>query len=217
MEVVNQLLTVNRSSEPAKSLKSQIQIAQLKYDASLIAGVDVFSSVYDPSLYASLQLSRNNRWGSSIVRINLANRFQTVGIHGEIDLYPSITDGVYGYLNYGFSRSSLFPAHRIGAEIYSKLPKSFEGSVGGRYLYFDDNRQVLIYTGSIGWYHKNLWFSLRPYVTPDINAGTSFSLGLDIRRYFSTLTTYLSLRGRYGYSPDFPGTSGDSFRVHLST
>lgn len=105
-------------------------------------------------------------------------------------------------MNYGFSNTELFPKHRVGAELYSKLPRSFEASAGLRYLYFDDVTKVAIYTGSVGWYVKDYWFSLRPYITPDKTTGTSVSGSVTARRYFSDAETYFGLSAGLGFSPD---------------
>jgi len=202
ISTLNQLLLINRASQRAHDLRLAIEVAQQRYAVTLQTGVDVFSRTYDPAFYSALAISRSNSWGSSIARFNFARRFQTTGIQGEVDLYPKIARGVYGYLNYGFSQSDLFPIHRVGAEVFTKLPKSFEGSVGLRHLIFSQDNQITIYTGSLGWYHKSMWFSLRPFITPDARAGTSVSLGLTTRRYFSNPLNYIGLSGGVGYSPD---------------
>ena len=202
MTVINQLLAINPSDERATSLRNTIQASKQRYTTSASVGIDVFNNKnYDPAYYASLQLGRSNDWGSSIARLNYSYRFNTSGVQGEIDLYPRIAKGLYGYLNYGFSNSSLFPDHRLGAEIFSRLPKSMEASLGLRYLLFSPN-DIFIYTGSFGIYHKNLWISLRPFITPDKAAGTSVSVGTTIRRYFGNPEDYLELNGGIGYSPE---------------
>src|SRR5512133_430264 len=48
-------------------------------------------------------------FGSVILRVNQASRFGTDGAQYEIDMYPKIRKGLYAYLNFGVSRSDLFP------------------------------------------------------------------------------------------------------------
>jgi YaiO family outer membrane protein len=94
-------------------------------------------------------------------------------------------------------------------EPYFKLPASLELSLGFRYLNFDDNHiaafdsnKVVIYTGSIGKYYGNYWFSLRPYLTPGIGAWSQ-SYSFTIRRYLDgNADSYLSLILGTGISPD---------------
>lgn len=199
---LNQLLSLNPGHARAAALMADIKRDKLKYTAGVNYSFDVFSRTYDPAQYASIQLARTNAWGSSILRLNYSHRFSTDGIQPEIDLYPRIANGVYAYLNYGYSASSLFPDHRVGAELFASLPHSLEASAGIRYLYFGHDSKVNIYTGSIGWYVKNYWFSLRPYITPDEETGTSVSATVFARRYFEDRDNYLGLSGGAGFSPD---------------
>lgn len=52
-------------------------------------------------------------------RINLANRYGITGIHGEMDAYPKISENNYGYMNYGFSQSDVFPKNRLNLKTRS--------------------------------------------------------------------------------------------------
>jgi YaiO family outer membrane protein len=133
--------------------------------------------------------------------VNYGYRFQNSGIQGELDFYPKIMNGVYGYLNYGYSGADIFPKHRFGAEVYGRLPSSMEGSLGIRYLYFGPASTVTIYTGSLGLYRGNYYFSLRPYITPN-NSSFSRSVSLLVRRYFGDADNYLSVKGSVGFIPD---------------
>jgi YaiO family outer membrane protein len=199
--VLNQLLTINPSHEKGISLLNELRKERMKYTAGVSYDLDLFSRTFSPAHSLAAQLARANRWGSSIVRLNYAHRFSSNGFQPEIDLYPRIADGIYAYLNYGYSESDLFPQHRVGAEVFSKLPASLEASAGIRYLYFGSTSKVTIYTGSLGWYYKSYWISLRPYITPG-EPGTSFSTNLTIRRYFQDADNYIGLTGGYGFSPD---------------
>jgi YaiO family outer membrane protein len=199
--VLNQLFTINPSHEKGISLLNDLRKARMKYTAGVSYDLDLFSRTFSPAHAVSAQLARANQWGSSIIRLNYAHRFSSNGIQPEIDLYPRIADGIYAYLNYGYSESDLFPQHRVGAELFTKLPASLEASAGIRYLYFGSTSKVTIYTGSLGWYYKSYWFSLRPYITPG-EPGTSFSTNLTVRRYFSDADNYIGITGGYGFSPD---------------
>jgi YaiO family outer membrane protein len=199
--VLNQLLSINPSHEKGIALLDELRKARMKYTAGVSYDLDLFSRTFSPAHSLAAQLARANQWGSSIIRLNYAHRFSSNGFQPEIDLYPRIADGIYAYLNYGYSESDLFPQHRIGAEVFSKLPASLEASAGIRYLYFGSTSKVTIYTGSLGWYYKSYWFSLRPYITPG-EPGTSFSTNLTVRRYFKDADNYIGLTGGYGFSPD---------------
>ncbi len=199
-KTVARLLAIDPSHTKGHALMAELKQAQMLYTAGISYSLDLFSRSYDPANYLAAQLAKTTRWGSAIVRLNYSSRFGTQGIQPEVDLYPKIANGVYAYINYGYSNSNLFPTHRIGGEIYSKLPKSFEASIGARYLDFNTST-VTMYTGSIGWYVKNYWISLRPYITPG-PPGTSVSSVITLRRYFQDGDNYLGLSAGLGFSPD---------------
>lgn len=186
--------TVVASKNP---LESQI----LKNTVSIANSIEVFDVVYDPMIYSSIGYSRKTNVGSIIPRINYANRFETHGLQYELDVYPKISKIFYVYLNYGYSDAPIFPDHRAGAELYANLPKSFETSIGMRYLDFTTTKAT-VYTGSIGLYRGNYYFSLRPYVTPQDSGDVSFSGGLLARKYLKDSDNFIGVNMGMGYSPE---------------
>ena len=148
---------------------------------------------------------RLKHFGSVIVRANYANRFKKEGWQYEVDAYPGVGNKMYAYLNFGYSGSSLFPQYRMGASLYRSFPKSFEGELGIRYLQFAN--PTILYTGSIGKYYKNYWFSFRPlFIKSDyalrFSQRFSQSYTLIIRYYFRTADDYFTLTVGNGVSPD---------------
>jgi YaiO family outer membrane protein len=200
--ILNQLLGVNPSDQRASELLKKIKSDKFKHTAGIAYNVDFFSRAYDPAQYASAQLSRLNAWGTGIIKLNYAYRFHTSGLQPEIDLYPKILKGVYGYLNYGYSSSLLFPKQRIGAEIFSRVGKGGEISAGARYLQFNTHSPVTIFTGSVGYYWSNYWASTRAFIAPNGNQKTTVSALVFLRRYFKDKDNYLSLITSFGFSPD---------------
>tara|TARA_R110001592_G_scaffold325782_6_gene606402 strand:+ start:38366 stop:39640 length:1275 start_codon:yes stop_codon:yes gene_type:complete len=199
--VLDMLLTINPSHEDGKSLKNKIKESSIKNSIALNYNNDLFSNVFDPAHYANLQYGRVTSRGSLFFRGNYSRRFGSTGYQGEVDFYPSLGKGLYMYLNYGYANSTLFPEHRIGAELYFKLPKSFEGSVGLRYLYFSRNSTATLYTATLGKYWRNYWFSVRTFITPN-ESGVSNSYIFLARRYFADADNFLGLSGGFGFSPD---------------
>jgi YaiO family outer membrane protein len=150
--------------------------------------------------YYTFRYGRQNKYGSIIAKVNLNRRFDENGAQYEVDLYPKIAKGLYAYLNFGVANSFLFPDIRYGAELYKSLPKSFEASLGFRTLKFTTST-TNIFTGSVGWYNGNNYWSFRPYLTPG-EAGLSESANLIFRRYRSDADNYFELSGGMGYSPE---------------
>ncbi len=162
---------------------------------------EIFDVVYDPMIYSSMSYGRETGAGLVIPRINYSNRFQTHGVQYEMDFYPKFSKTFYGYLNYGYSNAPIFPDHRVGAELYANLPKSLEASLGMRFLDFNTTK-AQIYTGSIGLYSGNYYFSLRPYLTPQSNGNMTFSGNLLVRKYLRDGKNYLGINFGMGYSPE---------------
>lgn len=189
---VDTTVTLAKDSFESKIPKNNVSIAN---------SFDVFDIVYDPMVYSSISYSRKTKAGSIIPRINYANRFEIHGLQYELDLYPKFSKTFYAYLNYGYSDAPIFPDHRVGAELYANLPKAFESSLGMRYLDFSTTKAT-VYTGSIGLYRGNYYFSLRPYVTPQNTGDISVSWGLLARKYIKDGENYLGVNMGLGYSPE---------------
>ena len=202
MAVLGKILNANPAHQAASDLLNLIRSEKLRYMAGLFYNVDFFSRTFDPAQYASAQLTRVGAWGSAVLKLNYAQRFTFNGFQPELDLYPKIANGVYAYLNYGYSESELFPTHRVGAEIFSRLGKKAEISAGIRHLSFDADSKATIITGTIGYYAGNYWISLRPFVTPDDKAGTTVSGTLQARRYFQDRDNYVGINLGGGFTPD---------------
>lgn len=196
---------IQKNPAHAEALKKlqEYRLDVLKNTVRLTYTLDYFDKAFnrDPWQIAALSYGRKTKSGSVIARINLANRFGKTGFQGEIDAYPKFSENNYGYLNYGFSQSTtVFPKNRMGLEWYHNFPKSFEGSIGMRLLYFSSST-IDIYTATLGKYIGNYWISIRSYVTPGTD-GTSVSGLMQMRRYFSDPENYIGLRLIYGVSPD---------------
>jgi YaiO family outer membrane protein len=188
----------------AERLKEEVRINSI----TLTYDYDSFDKSFDPWHAVSLAYSRKTPVGSVIGRINYANRFLENGVQYEVDMYPRFADGLYAYLNAGYSKDNIFPDYRLGASLYYSLPLSFEIDAGFRYLNFGSS-DVVIYTGALGKYYSNFWFSLRSYITPS-NSLASYSLTLLVRYYLSGADDYITLSGGWGISPDeIANTSGN--------
>lgn len=172
----------------------------LSYNAiGIKSSVDFYSETFDPMQYYALNYSRQTKYGSIIAKLNFSRRFNDNGAQFEVDMYPKITKGLYAYVNIGFSNSYLYPDVRYGAELYKSLPKSFEASLGFRALKYSTTTNI--YTGSVGWYTGNSYWSFRPYLTPG-DSGTSKSGTLNYRKYRSDADNYFSVSVGMGFSPE---------------
>ena len=196
-----EILKLMQNTSNAKPKKEVKEAKDLKNSIGIANRYDVFDIAYDPMVYSSLEYKRTTKFGSIIPRINYSNRFQINGLQYELDAYPKISKTLYAYTNYAFSNAPTFPNHRMGGELYANLPKSLEVSLGMRYLDFKST-QASIFTGSIGMYRGDYYFSLRPYVTPSKVQPVSLSGTLLGRKYLKDGENYLGVLAGYGFSSD---------------
>ncbi|HWZ16012.1 MAG TPA: YaiO family outer membrane beta-barrel protein [Mucilaginibacter sp.] len=151
---------------------------------------------------AEIDYTRQTGLGPVSGILNYANRFNSNGLQYEVDAYPHISRVFYAYVSGAYSgNEGVFPKYRSGFSLYANLPKSFEGELGFRYLYFTGS--TWLYTASFGKYYKDFRFNVRTYLTPSNNT-ISQSYALDIRYYTGGTDDYLSLSLGTGVSPDDP-------------
>jgi YaiO family outer membrane protein len=118
----------------------------------------------------------------------------------DLESYPRIRPGTYGFVDVAFSPdATLYAHHRFGGEIFQNLPHGFEASAGFRYMRFNSN--TLLYTGSFGRYFGNYWVLGRTFINPDPATGVSQSYQVSARRYSGDADHYVGLRFGYGASP----------------
>lgn len=196
---IERLLKSHPDNEKAKSYKTTL-LNTLRHNVIGIRNsLELYSDTFDPMQYYFLKYVRITKYGTIHAKINLSRRFASNGAQYEIDAYPRIMDGMYAYVNFGVSNSFLFPDIRYGAEVYKSLPKSFEASLGFRSLKYSETTNI--YTGSVGWYTGNNYWSFRSYVTPG-DSGNSMSGTLTFRKYKSNAENFFSIEAGMGFSPE---------------
>jgi YaiO family outer membrane protein len=199
LKTVESILKKNSTHEKALEFKESLN-QSLRFNAiGISTSIDLYSDVFDPMQFYTIKYKRLTKYGSIIAKGNFSRRFSDNGAQFEVDLYPKIAKGLYAYLNVGFSNSYLYPNVRFGAELHKSLPHSFEVSLGMRSLKYSSTTNI--YTGSIGWYTGNSYWSFRPYITPG-DSGSSISGTLNYRKYGSDADNYFSIAAGIGFSPE---------------
>ncbi len=201
---VSSLEDINPSNTEVLKVRESIESDFMMQGITVNDTYDWYSRIYDPTHLAYLQYNHLTNFGTVIGRLNIRRRAAKDGLQFEVESYPRIVNGLYMYVSYGFagSSSSLFPVHRGGLEAFFKLPSSFEGSFGVRYLNFGSGSDVTMYTGTIGYYYRDFWFSLRPFITPN-SVSFSRSFSFTTRYYYDGIAEeYFSAKIGAGFSPD---------------
>ncbi|WP_417443186.1 YaiO family outer membrane beta-barrel protein [Joostella sp.] len=198
---LNTVLENNPKSTEARSLMQNVRKESAKNEIGVSYDFVYFDERFDkPWHLASVDYSRQTKYGSIISRFNYANRFGTGSTQFELDLYPRISNTFYAYVNGGISSDKgVFPEYKAGFSLFANLPAAFEIDAGFRVLFFSD--ETWIYTGSIGKYYKNYWFNFRTYLTPS-DSGVSNSYALTVRYYTGGADDFFSVKVGTGFSPD---------------
>lgn len=200
---LNEIKQLDTNCMECKQLADKIAQRSAVSHVSFGASTDYFQGLNRLFLYQFVQFGHKTSMNSVILRVNFNQRYNTSGFQPEIDMYPSLKKYGYLYVNYGFSLYTVFPKHRMGLEWYKKLPRSYEMSIGGRYMDFGAGSSVLIFTGSLTKYIGNYALIARPFITPDpATKSASASIILNARKYTIDADNYIGLTLGAGYSPD---------------
>ncbi len=197
-ETARRILDINPSNREARSLLNRSEVSSSLYSFRADYGYEQISSFESAWQTGSMSLSRRIPAGSVIGRFNYANRSGSPSHQYELDVYPVLGRGLYGYVNYGYSAGPIFPKHRIGFEIFTNPAKGLEVAGGFRYLHFSSD--LWIYTGSIGKYFGKYFAGFRPFVRPHEGAVAASGTFL-IRRYFTDPDSYIGFTVGAGSAP----------------
>ncbi|MDQ6813584.1 MAG: YaiO family outer membrane beta-barrel protein [Bacteroidota bacterium] len=199
--VLEKLLKADRSNTEARALIERNKDEILRNKIGVSYEYTSFDKQFnDPWHIASLDYSRQTKLGSISGHLWYANRFRSGGTQYELEAYPHISKHFYSYVSAAYSGNvGVFPKYRSGFSLYSILPKSMEGEIGFRYLYFSSS--TMIYTASLSKYYKSFLFTARTYLTPG-EGSLSQSYNLTTRYYYGGADDYFALTIGRGISPD---------------
>lgn len=202
LETVDTALTLYPRNKELQALKQFLLNQLIAEGLAVGAGVDYFTSTFDPWINGLVQYGHFTGIGAILARLNYANRFDENGYQFEMDAYPQLGKGRYLYLNAGYSPSEIFPRWRLGGEFFSILPgTSFELSLGYRYLLFGQDNTVGMWTGSLGWYFGNHYLQLRPFfINQEVEIGSSYNL--IYRKFFTGMGDFVQVSAGFGFIPD---------------
>ena len=124
------------------------------WSAQLSHTVDWFDDDRATWKETAVTLGRITPIGTVLARASYSERFGLSDTQFEIEAYPRLRPGTYGYVNLGASfDKALYPASRVGLELYQSLGGGFEGSLGWRRLDFASATNI--YVGTLTKYAGN--------------------------------------------------------------
>ena len=208
-KVLDQILAMDHDNKDAAQMHREITVDSLKQEVQVSHSYDWFSDGRSGQHESVLSFSNPTPLGSVLARVSRADRFSLVSYQTELEFYPHIRPGTYGFVNVGYSYdANLYPRYRVGADLFHNVGHGYEVSGGYRHLGFTGG--VDIYTFSLAKYYKNFLFTGRGFVTPGA-PGTS-GTALFSARYFlgnEGLHDYVELRYSRGASPAQARTTED--------
>lgn len=200
-KAIKSILAIDPKNTEANSLAVKVKEFTSKNAISILYNYSHFDKQFDDDWHVvGISYKRATPIGSVIIRGNYANKFAQDGTQIELEAYPRLSKTFYLYVGGAYSNDvGLFPKYRTGVSLYANLPKSFEGEIGYRQLYFSNS--IWMYTASIGKYYKNFWFNIRTYITPD-NKNISHSYTGTVRYYTKSAQDYIGFQIGTGISPE---------------
>lgn len=184
------LLAAMPTPDPTRKLSVAYSLNRLA-DTNTQWQMLVGETTLDPWQLLTLEAEQQLQFGPIIGRVSLANRFDQTGTQFEMESYPALREGMYGYLGFGYSNALIFPKFRLGAELFKALPAAFEISLGFRFLHLA-TQDVSVFTASTGKYLGNYWLNGRIFITPQ-EVSASKAWNFQCRRYLKDEDTYVEM------------------------
>lgn len=200
----------------ARALSERIDARLRPWHAQLAHTVDWFDDGRASWKETAATIGRQTSVGTIATRISYAERFGLSDTQFEIEAYPRLRPGTYGYVNIGGSvEQALYPQNRVGLELYQSLGRGFEASGGWRRLHFADTTNI--YVGSLTKYAGQWMITGRAYYVPgELTDSTSYYGSL--RRYFGNDgTSFWGTSYGHGFSREEIRNASDLFLANADT
>jgi len=205
----------------ARALGERIDAKLQPWSAQLTHTADWFDDGREAWKETAATIGLKLGVGSLLARASYSERFGLSDTQFELEAYPRFRPGTYGYVNFGASADqTLYPARRVGLELYQSLGGGFEASAGFRSLDFGDTTNI--YVGSLTKYLGNWMLTGRVYHVPG-EARDSTTYQGQVRRYFgSDGTSFFGVGYSHGFQreeirnvADLSTLDSDTYRGEL--
>ena len=223
-EQVDWILSRDPGNAQARLMRQRLDASSRPWTFTSSFSYDRFNDGRQPWREHFFSLSRQTTAGSVIVRAAHADRFGSSDRQFEVDFYPTIRAGTYGYVSVGVAPDhDLYPRHRFAFDLYQNVGKGFEVSGGYRRLEFTE--KTSIYLGTVTKYVGNWMLTGKIMHVPGQGAPHSTSGHAVVRRYFGgDGTSFVGGSYSQGLSReevrglgDLPTLDSHTFRGQLDT
>jgi YaiO family outer membrane protein len=182
-EQVNLILQRDPGHPEARLVRQRLDAANRPWQATTAISVDRFNDGRRAWHEQQVSVSRQTAVGSVIGRARRAHRFSSTDQQFEVDFYPSLRPGTYGFVSVGVSPDHLlYPTRRFAFDLYQNVGHGIELSGGYRRLEFTD--ATSIYVGTVTKYLGNWMLTGKLYRVPAPGMLDSTSGHAVARRYF---------------------------------
>ena len=197
--VVDNVLSSEPGNASARALGERLDSQLRPWSAQLSHTVDWFDDDRATWKETAVTLGRITPIGTVLARGSYSERFGLSDTQFELEAYPRIRPGTYGYVNFGASfDKALYPGSRVGLELYQSVGRGFEGSLGWRRLDFASATNI--YVGTMTKYAGNWMLTGKIYFVPREPSDSTSYHGV-VRRYFgSDGTSFLGVGYSHGFS-----------------
>jgi YaiO family outer membrane protein len=180
---VDVILARDPGHPQARLVRQRLDAANRPWKATTSVGFDRFSDDRATWQEQQLSVSRQTAAGAVIARVSHARRFSRHDEQFEVEFYPSIRPGTYGFVSVGVAPDQvLYPKRRLAFDLYQGVGGGFE--VSGGYRRLDFSTATSIYVGTVTKYVGNWMVTGKVYRVPAPGSLDSTSGHLVVRRYY---------------------------------
>jgi YaiO family outer membrane protein len=195
-EQVDLILAREPGHPQARLVRQRLDAANRPWQATTTVSMDRFNDGRRAWHEEQVSVSRQTAAGSVIGRTSRAHRFASTDQQFEIEFYPGIRPGTYGFVSFAVAPDHLlYPRRRYAFDLYQSVGRGVEVSGGFRRLEFTD--ATSIYVATVTKYAGNWMLTGKVYRVPAPGMLDSTSGHAVARRYFGGDGT--SFAG-FGYS-----------------
>lgn len=216
--VVLALLARQPGHVQARALRTRLDARLRPWSLTVGYGGDRFSDDREPWGEYQASLNRQTTVGSLIGRVSRAERFGLSDSMVEVEFYPTIRPGTYGFASFGMSKDdTLYPNYRVAADLYQSLGRGMEASIGMRRLGFTSTTDI--YVGTLTKYVGNWMLTGKAFAIPDFHGPQdSISYHAVVRRYIKgDGESFLGAGYSRGYSREEIGDAAELAQLNADT
>jgi YaiO family outer membrane protein len=213
---VNEVLAREPGNVQARALGERLDARLRPWSTQFTQTFDWFDDDRATWKESAFTIGRQTPVGTVLARTSYAERFGMTDTQFEIEAYPRIRPGTYGYVNVGGSVDrALYPRSRVGLELYQSIGRGFEASAGWRRLDFSTDTNI--YVGTLTKYAGQWMLTGRAFFVPGEQKDSSSYYGV-VRRYFGgDGTSFLGVSYGHGFSREEIRNASDLFLADADT